>query len=107
MKVYKDPLLSGNTLMGYKGQSVMDCGYFYAPYIPPHFHARRFEPRRLRTARRTVLEQGSEAFLSFHRRPLGSFYERRVLKTSPTQIPCQSGLGGSDIPSGCKFSKST
>jgi len=21
-------------LMGYRGASVMDCGYFYAPYIP-------------------------------------------------------------------------
>ena len=21
-------------LMGYKGHSIMDCGYFYAPYVP-------------------------------------------------------------------------
>lgn len=31
----KDPLYkSGELLMGYKGASYMDTGYFYAPYIP-------------------------------------------------------------------------
>jgi hypothetical protein len=33
MKIYKDPL-GGKALMGYKGQSLMDSGYFFAPYIP-------------------------------------------------------------------------
>jgi len=32
---YKDPLQGdGKLLMGYKGTSVLDAGYFYAPYIP-------------------------------------------------------------------------
>lgn len=31
----KDPLYKSNEiLMGYKGASYMDTGYFYAPYIP-------------------------------------------------------------------------
>ncbi len=35
LKTYKDPLVpSGELLMGYKGNSYMDSGYFYAPYIP-------------------------------------------------------------------------
>lgn len=33
--VYKDPLAkNGEILMGYKGDSYMDSGYFYAPYYP-------------------------------------------------------------------------
>jgi hypothetical protein len=35
MKVYKDPLFPNcKILMGFKGNSVLDAGYFYAPYIP-------------------------------------------------------------------------
>lgn len=35
MKIYKDPLFPNcKILMGFKGNSVMDSGYFYAPYIP-------------------------------------------------------------------------
>jgi len=35
MKLYKDPLFPNcKILMGYKGGSVLDSGYFYAPYIP-------------------------------------------------------------------------
>jgi len=34
-KMYKDPLFpTGQILMGYKGDSYMDSGYFYCPYIP-------------------------------------------------------------------------
>lgn len=34
-RVYKDPLFpQGQVLMGYKGDSYMDSGYFYAPYVP-------------------------------------------------------------------------
>jgi len=34
-KLYKDPLFpSGQILMGYKGDSYMDSGYFYCPYVP-------------------------------------------------------------------------
>lgn len=35
-QVYKDPLDSSerSLLMGYKGKSYMDTGYFFAPYIP-------------------------------------------------------------------------
>ena len=33
MKLYKDPL-NGNALMSYRGQSVLDAGYIYSPYIP-------------------------------------------------------------------------
>lgn len=34
-KLYKDPLFQTNQLlMGYKGDSYMDSGYFYCPYIP-------------------------------------------------------------------------
>lgn len=34
-KLYKDPLFRTNQLlMGYKGDSYMDSGYFYAPYVP-------------------------------------------------------------------------
>ncbi len=34
-RLYKDPLFpSGQVLMGYKGDSYMDSGYFYCPYVP-------------------------------------------------------------------------
>lgn len=34
-KLYKDPLFRTNQiLMGYKGDSYMDSGYFYCPYVP-------------------------------------------------------------------------
>jgi hypothetical protein len=34
-RLYKDPLFpSGQLLMGYKGDSYMDSGYFYCPYVP-------------------------------------------------------------------------
>ena len=35
MKIYKDPLFPNcKILMGFKGSSVLDAGYFYAPYSP-------------------------------------------------------------------------
>lgn len=35
IKLYKDPLFPNcKILMGFKGSSVLDSGYFYAPYIP-------------------------------------------------------------------------
>lgn len=35
MKIYKDPLFPNcKILMGFKGSSVLDAGYFYAPYVP-------------------------------------------------------------------------
>lgn len=35
IKLYKDPLFPNcKILMGFKGNSVLDAGYFYAPYIP-------------------------------------------------------------------------
>ncbi len=35
MHLYKDPLFPNcKILMGFKGNSVLDAGYFYAPYIP-------------------------------------------------------------------------
>jgi hypothetical protein len=35
LKIYKDPLFpSCKILLGFKGNSVLDSGYFYAPYIP-------------------------------------------------------------------------
>lgn len=34
-RLYKDPLFpQGQLLMGYKGDSYMDSGYFYCPYVP-------------------------------------------------------------------------
>ena len=34
-RLYKDPLfLSNQILLGYKGDSYMDSGYFYCPYVP-------------------------------------------------------------------------
>ena len=34
-RLYKDPLFpQGQILMGYKGDSYMDSGYFYCPYVP-------------------------------------------------------------------------
>ncbi len=34
-RLYKDPLFPSNQiLMGYKGDSYMDSGYFYCPYVP-------------------------------------------------------------------------
>jgi hypothetical protein len=30
-KVYKDPLMDGSILMGYKSAAYMDAGYFYTP----------------------------------------------------------------------------
>ena len=34
-RLYKDPLFpSGQLMMGYRGDSYMDSGYFYAPYVP-------------------------------------------------------------------------
>jgi hypothetical protein len=35
LKLYKDPLFPNcKIIMGFKGSSVLDSGYFYAPYIP-------------------------------------------------------------------------
>ena len=35
LRLYKDPLFPNcKILMGFKGSSVLDSGYFYAPYIP-------------------------------------------------------------------------
>lgn len=35
LKLYKDPLFPNcKILLGYKGNSTLDAGYFYAPYIP-------------------------------------------------------------------------
>lgn len=35
MRIYKDPLFPNcKILMGFKGSSVLDAGYFYGPYIP-------------------------------------------------------------------------
>ncbi len=35
MRLYKDPLFPNcKILLGFKGSSVLDAGYFYAPYIP-------------------------------------------------------------------------
>lgn len=35
LKLYKDPLFPNcKILMGFKGNNVLDAGYFYAPYIP-------------------------------------------------------------------------
>jgi hypothetical protein len=35
LKLFKDPLFPNcKVLMGFKGNSVLDAGYFYAPYIP-------------------------------------------------------------------------
>ena len=35
MRIYKDPLFPNcKILLGFKGNSVLDAGYFYAPYIP-------------------------------------------------------------------------
>lgn len=35
LKLFKDPLFPNcKILMGYKGNSILDSGYFYAPYIP-------------------------------------------------------------------------
>ena len=35
LKIYKDPLFPNcKILMGFKGNSILDSGYFYAPYIP-------------------------------------------------------------------------
>ncbi len=34
-RMYKDPLFpTGQILMGYRGESYMDSGYFYCPYVP-------------------------------------------------------------------------
>lgn len=34
-RLYKDPVFpQGQLLMGYKGESYMDSGYFYCPYVP-------------------------------------------------------------------------
>ena len=34
-RLYKDPLFpTGQIMMGYKGDSYMDSGYFYCPYVP-------------------------------------------------------------------------
>jgi hypothetical protein len=34
-RLYKDPLFpTGQVLLGYKGDSYMDSGYFYCPYVP-------------------------------------------------------------------------
>ncbi len=35
LKIYKDPLFPNcKILLGFKGSSILDAGYFYAPYIP-------------------------------------------------------------------------
>lgn len=33
-KAYSDPLIKDKILMGYKGESYMDSGYIFAPYVP-------------------------------------------------------------------------
>jgi hypothetical protein len=50
LKLYKDPLFPNcKILWGFKGNSVLDAGYFYAPYIPllstPTVWTRTLSPR--------------------------------------------------------------
>ncbi len=62
-KVYKDPWFESNTmLLGYKGATMFETGYVYAPYIPmyvtPTIMDTNFEPRRAvmsRYARKPVI----------------------------------------------------
>ena len=52
IEVYVDPVFPKNKiLLGYKGASVVDSGYFYAPYIPVEltpvvYHPENFTPRK-------------------------------------------------------------
>lgn len=47
MKIYKDPLSSNGYLVGYKGDSCMDSGYIYAPYVPVYRTPVVFDPNQL------------------------------------------------------------
>lgn len=45
-KLIKDPLFPNDTiLMGYKGPSFMDAGYFYCPYVPVQLTPTVMDPR--------------------------------------------------------------
>lgn len=69
MRVYKDPLFPQDLiLMGYKGKSFIDSGYFYAPYVPIKttpiiYDPKTLQPRRgMITRYATKIVDGGEFF---------------------------------------------
>ena len=50
--IYKDPWYSADAaLMGYKGQTFLDAGYVYAPYIPLYVTPLIIDPNDFRPRR--------------------------------------------------------
>jgi hypothetical protein len=72
IEVYVDPIFPKNKiLLGYKGASVVDSGYFYAPYIPVEltptvYHPENFTPRKgiLTRYATKFIEQGQRYYRS-------------------------------------------
>ena len=78
--VYVDPIFPRNKiLLGYKGSSVVDAGYFYAPYIPVELTPVVYDPNNF-TPRRGLLTRYATKAIE-----LGStFYRSIKLQNSAT-----------------------
>jgi len=61
LKLYKDPLFPNcKILMGYRGSSVLDSGYVYAPYIPLLATPTVFDPNSLTPNRGVMTRYGKK-----------------------------------------------
>jgi len=61
VKVYKDPLFPDNrVLMGYKGKTFLDSGYFYCPYVPVKTTPIIYDPDTLQPRRGMITRYGSK-----------------------------------------------
>ena len=61
VKIYKDPLFPDNrVLMGYKGKTFLDSGYFYCPYVPVKTTPIIYDPDTLQPRRGMITRYGSK-----------------------------------------------
>ena len=73
IEVYVDPVFPKNQiLLGYKGASVVDSGYFYAPYIPVELTPVVYDPENF-TPRKGILTRYATKFIE-----LGQRYYRSI-----------------------------
>jgi len=73
LEVFVDPIFPKNKiLLGYKGASVVDSGYFYAPYIPVELTPVVYDPENF-TPRKGILTRYATKFIE-----LGERYYRAI-----------------------------
>jgi len=73
IEVFVDPIFPKNKiLLGYKGASVVDSGYFYAPYIPVELTPVVYDPENF-TPRKGILTRYATKFIE-----LGERYYRAI-----------------------------